>query len=152
MSADRTKQLYQELVLDHNRNPRNFREMSDANHIAHGNNPLCGDKLTVYLHIDEAKMVTDVSFKGDGCAISKASASMMTAAIKGKSIDQAEQLFHEFHDMSMGKLDLTKDPHHLGKLAVFSGVRDLPARVKCATLAWHTLDAAIKGEEITTTE
>jgi nitrogen fixation NifU-like protein len=77
---------------------------------------------------------------------------MMTAAIKGKSITEAEQLFHEFHDMSMGKLDLTKDPHHLGKLAVFSGVRDLPARVKCATLAWHTLDAAIKGEEIITTE
>jgi nitrogen fixation protein NifU and related proteins len=152
MSTDRTKQLYQELVLDHNKNPRNFREMPDANHIAHGNNPLCGDKLTVFLHIDADKIVTDVSFKGDGCAISKASASMMTAAIKGKSITEVEQLFHQFHDMSMGKLDLTKDPHHLGKLAVFSGVRDLPARVKCATLAWHTLDAAIKGEEIITTE
>ncbi len=152
MSTDRMKNLYQELVLDHNKNPRNFREMSDANHLAHGHNPLCGDKLTVYLHIDEQNVISDVSFKGDGCAISKASASMMTTALKGKNVDEATILFHEFHDMSMGKLDLSAQPHHLGKLAVFSGVRDLPARVKCATLAWHTVQAAIVGEEIITTE
>lgn len=146
------KNLYQELVLDHNKNPRNFREISDANHLAHGHNPLCGDKLTVYMRIDDQNVITDVSFKGDGCAISKASASMMTTSLKGKSIDEATVLFHEFHDMSTGKLDLSAQPHHLGKLAVFSGVRDLPARVKCATLAWHTVQAAIVGEEIITTE
>ncbi len=152
MSTDRTKQLYQELVLDHNKNPRNFREIADANHVAHGNNPLCGDKLTVYLQLDSEGIITDISFKGEGCAISKASASMMTTAVKGKNVAEAERLFHEFHDMSTGKLDLTKDPHQLGKLAVFSGVRDLPARVKCATLAWHTMEAAMNGEEIITTE
>lgn len=152
MSQDRIKQLYQELILDHNRNPRNFKELTPHSHHADGHNPLCGDRLTVYLRVSDAGVIEDVSFIGDGCAISKASASMMTAAVKGKSLAEVETLFTEFHDMSTGKLDIAKDPHHLGKLAVFSGVRDLPARVKCATLSWHTLHAAMRGEAVISTE
>ncbi len=148
----RTKQLYQELVLDHNRNPRNYRSMEVHSHHAHGHNPLCGDRLELFLKVDADGLVADVSFIGDGCAISKASASMMTAAVKGKTVADAETLFQEFHAMSMGTLDPESAPNHLGKLAVFAGVRDLPARVKCATLAWHTLDAALHGHEQTSTE
>jgi len=152
MNADRTKQLYQELILDHNRNPRNFKELTPHSHHADGHNPLCGDRLTVYLRVSDAGIIEEVSFLGDGCAISKASASMMTAAVKGKSLAEADTLFTEFHDMSMGRLDPVKDAHHLGKLTVFAGVRDLPARVKCATLSWHTLHAAMRGETVTSTE
>ncbi|MCH8523611.1 MAG: SUF system NifU family Fe-S cluster assembly protein [Balneolales bacterium] len=146
------KQLYQELIIDHNKSPRNFREMDDSDYESKGHNPLCGDKLQLYVKIDSENIITDVSFTGDGCAISKASASMMTTAVKGKTIAEARTLFHQFHDMSTGKLDIAEHPHQLGKLAIFAGVRDLPARVKCATLAWHTLDAALKGKEIITTE
>ena len=152
MNTDRTKQLYQELILDHNRNPRNFQKLTPHSHHADGHNPLCGDHLTVFLRVSDAGTIEDVSFLGDGCAISKASASMMTAAVKGKTLTEAETLFTEFHDMSMSKLDPTKDPHHLGKLTVFAGVRDLPARVKCATLSWHTLHAAMRGEAVISTE
>lgn len=152
MIQNRTKQLYQELLLDHNKKPRNFRRIEAADHEAVGHNPLCGDKLVVYLNVDDEGIVSDVSFIGEGCAISKASASMMTKFVKGKKADEIEQMFREFQDMSTGKLDPEKDEHRLGNLSVFSGVRDLPARVKCATLAWHTLSAAVKGKEEISTE
>lgn len=149
---DRMKHLYQELILDHNKNPRNYKEISPADKQAKGHNPLCGDKLTLYLTIDDNNIITDVGFLGDGCAISKASASMMTTMIKGKSVQEAEQLFEEFHDMSTGKLDVHTDPNILGKLKIFEGVRDLPARVKCATLPWHTLHSALNDKVSVTTE
>lgn len=143
--------LYQEVILEHNKNPRNFREMPDANSRADGHNPLCGDQLKVYLHLDGDK-VTDVSFTGSGCAISKASASMMTQAVKGKTKEEAEVLFDEFHRMVTGKLDIENEENHLGKLRIFSGVLEFPARVKCASLSWHTVHAALHGEEVVSTE
>ena len=144
-------ELYQQVILDHNKKPRNFRKIDDANRTAEGFNPLCGDQLTVYLDFENG-IVNDVSFEGSGCAISKASASMMTQAIKGKSIDDAEVLFNEFHQMVTGELDEEATPHHLGRLTIFAGVREFPARVKCASLSWHTLHAALKGEEVVSTE
>ena len=152
MIDERTRQLYQDLLLDHNKNPRNFRVIDPASHEAVGHNPLCGDKLVVYLEVDDDDIVQDISFIGEGCAISKASASMMTTYVKGKSIEEAQKLFHQFHDLATGKIEPDSDEHDLGRLKVFAGVRDLPARVKCATLAWHTLDAATKGERKITTE
>jgi nitrogen fixation protein NifU and related proteins len=148
----RMKQLYQELILDHNKNPRNFRSIQDSDYESLGHNPLCGDKLILYLKLGDDNTIQDISFKGEGCAISKASASMMTTMVKGKTIEEARELFTQFHDMSIGKLDVAQHSHQLGKLAIFSGVRDLPARVKCATLPWHTLDAALQGKENITTE
>ncbi len=149
--TNRTKNLYQEVILDHNKNPRNFRVIEHPSHTAKGHNPLCGDKLDVYLVLDENQTVQDVSFVGDGCAISKASASIMTTIVKDKHIDEVRTIFRGFHDMATGKIEADEDPK-LRRLRAFSGVRDLPARVKCATLAWHTLDAALKDEEIITTE
>jgi nitrogen fixation NifU-like protein len=143
--------LYQEVILEHNKNPRNFREIPDADKTADGNNPLCGDALRVYVEMD-GDTVRDVSFKGSGCAISKASASMMTQAIKGKSREDAEILFDEFHKMVLGELDEDADENHLGRLKIFAGVREFPARVKCASLSWHTLHAALAGEDIVSTE
>lgn len=143
--------LYQEVILEHNKNPRNFREMPGANFRADGHNPLCGDQLKVYLHVD-GDIVTDVSFTGSGCAISKASASMMTQALKGKTKDEAERLFDEFHRMVTGKLDIENEENHLGKLRIFAGVLEFPARVKCASLSWHTVHAALQGEEAASTE
>ena len=143
--------LYQEVILDHNKNPRNFREIEDADRSATGNNPLCGDALRVYVDLDDNKIV-DVAFKGSGCAISKASASMMTQILKGKTRDEAELLFKEFHEMVTGGLDIEADENHLGKLKIFAGVLEFPARVKCASLSWHTLHAALKGEEVVSTE
>jgi nitrogen fixation NifU-like protein len=143
--------LYQEVILEHNKNPRNFREIPDADKTADGNNPLCGDALRVYVEMD-GDTVRDVSFKGSGCAISKASASMMTQAIKGKSREDAEILFDEFHKMVLGELDEDADENHLGRLKIFAGVREFPARVKCASLSWHTLHAALAGEDIASTE
>lgn len=143
--------LYQEVILEHNKRPRNFREMPDANFRADGHNPLCGDQLKVYLHVD-GDIVTDVSFTGSGCAISKASASMMTQAVKGKTKDEAEVLFDEFHRMVTGKLDIENEENHLGKLRIFAGVLEFPARVKCASLSWHTVHAALQGEEEASTE
>ncbi len=143
--------LYQEVILEHNKNPRNFREMPGANFRADGHNPLCGDQLKVYLHVD-GDIVTDVSFTGSGCAISKASASMMTQALKGKTKDEAERLFDEFHRMVTGKLDIENEENHLGKLRIFAGVLEFPARVKCASLSWHTVHAALQGEEAVSTE
>jgi nitrogen fixation NifU-like protein len=151
MLTSRTKNLYQEVILDHNKNPRNYREIASPTHFAKGHNPLCGDKLDVYLTVDENSIVTDVSFIGDGCAISKASASIMTTLVKGKSIDEALSLFKGFHDMATGKTEADDDPS-LKRLKVFAGVRDLPARVKCATLSWHTMKAALDNQEIISTE
>ncbi len=143
--------LYQEVILDHNKNPRNFREIETATNTADGNNPLCGDALRVYVSMEDEK-VADVAFKGSGCAISKASASMMTQIVKGKSKAEAETLFHEFQNMVTGELDVERDENSLGKLKIFAGVLEFPARVKCASLSWHTLHAALNNEEIISTE
>jgi nitrogen fixation NifU-like protein len=144
-------ELYQETILEHNKNPRNFREIEDADKKALGNNPLCGDALQVYVKMD-GDTVADVAFKGSGCAISKASASMMTQAVKGKTKDETDKLFDEFHRMVTGELDPEADDSDLGKLRVFAGVLEFPARVKCASLSWHTLTAALHGEDEVSTE
>jgi len=143
--------LYQEVILEHNKNPRNFREIVDADQYADGKNPLCGDALRVYVALD-GDTVTDVAFKGSGCAISKASASMMTQAVKGKTKTEAEAIFGEFHRMVTGDLDIETDENDLGKLKIFAGVLEFPARVKCASLSWHTLNAALHGEDVVSTE
>jgi nitrogen fixation NifU-like protein len=144
-------ELYQQVILDHNKKPRNFRRMEDATQSAEGFNPLCGDQLTVYLRTENS-VVDEVSFEGSGCAISKAAASMMTQAVKGKTREEVEQLFGEFHRMVIGELDEEAEPNGLGRLKIFAGVREFPARVKCASLPWHTLHAALAGEGATTTE
>src|ERR1044071_4295983 len=133
-------ELYQQVILDHNKKPRNFRKLENANHTAEGFNPLCGDQLTIYLDL-ENDLVKEVGFEGSGCAISKAAASMMTQAVKGKSKEQAEKLFNEFHGMVTGELDESAAPNSLGNLKIFSGVREFPVRVKCASLPWHTMHA-----------
>jgi nitrogen fixation NifU-like protein len=139
------RDLYQELIVDHNKSPRNFGVLADANHPAHGYNPLCGDKVTVYLRIDDDR-IADLRFDGAGCAISTASASLMTQAVKGKTVAEAEALFGDFHAMVTGE-DLRPElAEQLGKLAVLAGVREFPSRVKCATLAWHTLHNAAQGQ------
>jgi nitrogen fixation protein NifU and related proteins len=134
--------LYQEMILDHNRAPQNFRRMDDANRRAEGNNPLCGDRLTVWLRVEDGK-IQDAAFQGSGCAISKASASLMTAAVKGKSQAEAEALFERFRGLVTGTLD-QGEVGTLGKLAVFSGLSEFPIRVKCASLSWHALKAALE--------
>ena len=150
--SDYLSDLYQEVILDHNKTPRNFGPLEGADRHADGHNPLCGDQLRVYLALD-GDTVSDVHFEGSGCAISKASASLMTEAVKGKSKSEVETMFKAFHDL------MTGDPSvrgaagaELGKLAVFEGVREFPVRVKCATLAWHTLDAALGGGGVASTE
>lgn len=137
--------LYQQIILDHNRNPRNFRDMPDATVKIEGFNPLCGDHYTVYLKLD-GDLIREVSFTGNGCAISKASASVMSATVKGKSRGEAEQLFETFHRLVKGDSS-GLDAAELGRLAAFSGVSEFPARVKCASLAWHTLHSALGGGE-----
>src|SRR5688572_22734253 len=144
-------ELYQQVILDHNKKPRNFRKLENANHSAEGYNPLCGDHLTVYLALEEGA-VKEIAFEGSGCAISKAAASMMTQAVKGKSREQAEELFTEFHSMVTGELDEETQENSLGNLRIFAGVREFPVRVKCATLPWHTLQAALNNEERASTE
>lgn len=147
------RDLYQDLILDHGRSPRNFRVLADANRKAEGFNPLCGDRLTLYLLVDDAGSVRDASFQGSGCAISKASASLMSAAVKGKTVAQVEELFRRFHALVTGEPGGDAKPESLGKLAAFAGVREFPTRVKCASLPWHTLHAALHGErEPATTE
>jgi len=136
------RELYQEVILDHSKKPRNFREIEKAEHHAKGYNPLCGDRVTVFVTLKDGA-IQDVSFQGDGCAISTASASMMTESLKGKTMAEAEALFGKFHDLVTGKLPPGEGTEGLGKLAVFAGVQEFPIRVKCATLAWHTLRAAI---------
>jgi nitrogen fixation NifU-like protein len=144
-------ELYQQVILDHNKKPRNFRKLETANHTAEGYNPLCGDQLTIYMNLEDDR-VTDVGFEGSGCAISKASASMMTQAVKGKSKEQAEALFKEFHSMVTGELDEENEENTLGNLKIFAGVREFPVRVKCATLPWHTMHAALNKEDQASTE
>lgn len=146
------RDLYQEVILEHSKAPRNYRVLAAANHKAEGYNPLCGDRFTVYLEL-EGDVIRDISFQGAGCAISKASASMMTQALKGKTRAQAEEFFERFHELVTGQSP-AGDAAPLGKLAAFSGVSEFPVRVKCATLAWHTLHAALEGksEETVSTE
>jgi len=144
-------ELYQQVILDHNKKPRNFRKLETANHKAEGFNPLCGDQLTIYLNLED-NTVKEVGFEGSGCAISKAAASMMTQAVKGKSKEQAEHLFQEFHSMVTGQLNEETEENNLGNLKIFAGVRDFPVRVKCATLPWHTLHAALNKEAQVSTE
>jgi nitrogen fixation NifU-like protein len=144
------RDLYQATILDHSKQPKNFRKIDGATHHAEGYNPLCGDKFDVYLQVEEGRVV-DVSFEGSGCAISTASASLMTGAVVGKTVAEAERLFHDFHQMVVDPA-APADAAKLGKLAAFAGVRGFPARVKCANLAWHTLHAALTtdGEPVTT--
>ena len=140
------RELYQEVILEHSKAPRNFRELNGANRKAEGYNPLCGDHFKVFLDVAEDGSIRDISFQGSGCAISKASASMMTQAIKGKSRAEAEKLFDRFHKLVTGQAATNGDQSDLGKLSVFAGVSEFPVRVKCATLAWHTLRAALEGQ------
>jgi len=140
------KDLYQEVIIDHNRSPRNFGKLENPTQVAEGYNPLCGDKLNLYL-ATENDVITDVSFDGSGCAISVASASLMTDSLKGKTIKEAEQLFESFHGLIMEEENPEPEQmQSLGKLAALAGVKEYPARVKCATLCWHTLHSALEGE------
>ena len=143
--------LYQEVILDHNKTPRNYRAVEGATHSGLGHNPLCGDQLALYVKVEDG-VIRDIGFQGKGCAISKASASLMTEAVKGKTVEEAEALFARFHDLLTGPPDVKADAKSFGKLAVFSGVREFPARVKCATLSWHTLHTALSGGSPASTE
>jgi len=145
------RELYQQVIIDHNKNPRNYHKMECANRQSLGINPLCGDKLALYLQVNDDNIIQEVSFVGSGCAISTASASLMTEALKGKSVEYAEELFQQFHDLITQEKN-TSGSDKLGKLEILAGVKAFPARVKCATLAWHTLKAAIDNtnEEVTT--
>ena len=152
---DDMRELYQEVILDHGKNPRNFRQPEDANCEARGNNPLCGDQLTVYLKVDEGRLIRDAAFEGRGCAISMASASMMTQIVCGKTVSQVQSLFDKFHKLCTGEMEEFPEDEFtddMEKLRVMSGVRQFPMRVKWATLSWHTMNAAVAGEDDTTTE
>ena len=152
---DDIRELYQEVILDHGKNPRNFRRPEDATCEANGNNPLCGDKLTVFIKVGENDDIEDAAFEGRGCAISVASASMMTDIVRGKKVGEVDALFDIFHKMCMGEEvdDTPKEfEDDIEKLMVLSGVKQFPMRVKCATLAWHTMNAAVHGEAATSTE
>jgi len=138
--------LYQEIILEHNKAPRNFKRLEQANHRAEGYNPLCGDRCQVYIDMD-GDAIKEIGFQGSGCAISRASASMMTQMVKGKSKEEAAKLFERFHELVTGEQDAAKKAEELGKLKVFSGVSKFPARVKCATLAWHTLQSALADKQ-----
>lgn len=143
------QELYQQVILDHNKNPRNFGEIHNCNHHASGHNPLCGDQIEVFLVVEEQTgIITDLKFKGAGCAISKASASIMTTLLKGKPIVDAREMFNSFHEIVTSDPNSDPDVMNLGKLAVFCGVREFPARVKCASLAWHTMLDALDNPEI----
>jgi len=144
------RELYQEVILDHNKSPRNYHRMEDANRKVDGYNPLCGDHFTLFVKVENG-VIEDISFEGAGCAISKASASVMSAAVKGKTIAEAEELFKKFHSLVKGESNPLEDFDNLGKLAAFSGVSEYPARVKCATLAWHTLHSALTSKEFRVT-
>lgn len=145
------RELYQQIILDHNKSPRNFRALADADRSAEGYNPLCGDHVNVYLKLKDDR-IEEITFQGSGCAISKASASLMTSLLKRQSVEEADALFGKFHDLVAGDDSTVPDLDKMGKLAVFSGVRAFPTRIKCATLAWHTLKAALhgNGEPVTT--
>jgi nitrogen fixation NifU-like protein len=146
-----SKQLYQEVILDHNKKPRNWGKLADASHRAEGVNPLCGDHIWITLKLDNGS-IAELAFEGESCAICKASASMMTANVKGKTVEHAERMVQQFREMATGRLDVAHQPNELGRLAVFAGVKDLPSRVKCAILPWHTLHAAFHNERSASTE
>ncbi len=146
---DDLRELYQATILGHNKSPRNFRELEDASHRARGHNPLCGDELTLYARVGEDGAVEEVTFQGSGCAISKASASLMTEFVKGKSAKEVREDFDRFHELVTSPPGSPPRTEGLGKLAVFAGVREYPMRVKCATLAWHALRSALEGQEET---
>jgi nitrogen fixation NifU-like protein len=152
----RSNELYQQVILDHNKNPRNYRALQGSDVLAcEGHNPLCGDHITVYLELESAgtaATVKDLGFQGNGCAISKASASMMTAFLKGKSLDEVKLIFGEFHDMVRGEMDPATQANHLGKLTLFQGVKEYSSRIKCASLAWHALMGALEKQGTATTE
>ena len=139
------RELYQQVILDHTKKPRNFGRLEQASSVARGFNPLCGDSVAVYLTVEDGT-VTDVRFEGKGCAISTASASLMTEAIKGRSVDEVQALFKRFHDVVTAPSEAEPDLESLGKLAVLAGVREFPMRVKCASLAWHTMVSALRGD------
>ena len=143
--------LYQEVILDHNRTPRNYGPLAQANRRADGHNPLCGDRITVRIRVEDP-YIADIKFEASGCAISRASASLMTDAVKGKSLEEATELFSRFQGMVTTPLEREVDEAGLGKLVVFAGVRAFPVRIKCASLPWHALRAALVGAEATTTE
>jgi nitrogen fixation NifU-like protein len=148
-----SNELYQQVILDHNRNPRNYRPLEGATHACHGHNPLCGDNITVFAKVSpDGSTLEDISFQGSGCAISKASASLMTTQLKGKPLAEARELFGEFHDMVKGDLNPETQPNHLGKLKLFEGVKQYSSRIKCATLSWHALMGALERQEEATTE
>lgn len=149
---DEIQQLYQEVILDHNRLPRNYGKLPHFTHIAEGYNPLCGDQLTLYLLISPDEVIEQVGFEAKGCAISRASASLMSEEIKGRTVEQAHTLFRMFHDALTGNQSNAPTTDQLGKLVVLLGVRQFPARVKCATLAWHTLEQALQGSGTVSTE
>ncbi len=152
--SDDLRDLYQEVILDHGRHPRNKHVLANANHLAHGENPLCGDKLVVYVKLSPESVIEEVSFEGQGCAISTASASLMTEVMVGKTLEQAETLFGSFHALATGEGELEAEGFEddMDRLEVLAGVRDYPVRVKCATLAWHTLSAALNDQQKVSTE
>ncbi|HPN56516.1 MAG TPA: SUF system NifU family Fe-S cluster assembly protein [Candidatus Omnitrophota bacterium] len=152
MSAHPHRELYQQVILEHNKNPRNYGPFPEATHTSEGYNPLCGDHLKIFLKIGEDNIIDRVSFEGDGCAISRASASMMTTAIQGKTVPETLALFEEFQNLVTGKLDPDRQPHHLGKLTIFSGIWQFPSRVKCAILSWHALKGALERQASVSTE
>ena len=140
-----SRALYEQVILDHNRNPRNFKKLPDADKSVEGFNPLCGDHFTVHIKLD-GEVIQEITFEGSGCAISKSSASVMITVLKGKTRAEAEELFHRFHTMITSRPDTPLDETSLGKLQVFAGVREFPVRIKCATLAWHAVHSAIEGD------
>ncbi|MBK8792952.1 MAG: SUF system NifU family Fe-S cluster assembly protein [Holophaga sp.] len=145
------RELYQQVILEHNKKPRNFGKLEPCTHHAHGLNPLCGDDIEITLVVEDG-IVKDLKFQGHGCAISQASSSLMTVNVKGKPVTEAETMVEQFREMIRGKLDPATDPHLLGKLTLFQGVKDLPSRVKCAVLPWATLHSALEGDGATSTE
>jgi nitrogen fixation NifU-like protein len=148
----RSNELYQQVILDHNKNPRNYRAIPDASYVCEGHNPLCGDHITIYVNVDSEGRIGDLGFQGNGCAISKASASMMTAYLKGKTLDEVKQIFGEFHGMVTGEFDPKSRENHLGKLTLFEGVKEYSSRIKCASLAWHALMGALEKKQSATSE
>ncbi len=145
------RELYQQVILEHNKKPRNFGKLEPCTHHAHGLNPLCGDDIELTLIVEDG-LVKDLKFSGHGCAISQASSSLMTVNVKGKPVAEAETMVEQFREMIRGKLDPATDPHLLGKLVLFQGVKDLPSRVKCAVLPWATLHSALEGDDAVSTE
>ena len=152
MDPTTRNELYQEMILEHHKKPRNLKKLEHATHTAEGYNPLCGDHINIYLKVNDKNIIEEVSFLGDGCAISRASASMMTISLKGKTVPEALNLFDQFHKLILGELKPETNHHNLGKLTTFSGIWQFPSRVKCATLSWHTMKGALNKEKMVSTE